>query len=338
MNPHVATTQSANQTVQESTLHLQRVDELILAILSEQDPRICEVGHYVMQARGKRLRPTLVCLVAQCFQEELSDDVIRLAAIVELLHAATLLHDDVIDASLLRRNRSTAHEVWDNKTSILVGDFLYSMAFQLIATIPNQQVVSVLAAATGEIITGELQQNQQCGQLDLSVEAYFQVIGKKTAVLFALCGQLPALICGASEEQVQAAYDFAYQFGMAYQLVDDCLDYCGDEETMGKCLGDDLRQAKPTLPLMYAYQQAQPEERAYLEQVFSGQHAPESARVIAIIRRTHALDLVKESIRAFDSKAKKSLSMLKTASLPSSMKLLNDFIDVCVQKLNDLDQ
>jgi octaprenyl-diphosphate synthase len=310
------------------------VDDLIFKLLAQQDSLIEEVGRYVLEARGKRLRPALVFLTAACFNNQEHDSVVqRLAAIVELLHAATLLHDDVIDASLLRRGRSTVHEVWDNRTSILVGDCLYSLAFQLMAGLDDPHVVRLFAEATGQIITGEIQQNKHCGSLALSQADYFSVIGKKTAMLFAVAAQLPAVVHGATQAQIQNFYDFAYFFGMVYQLTDDYLDYFGTQVSIGKCLGDDFRQGKPTLPLLFAYQHSDAAVQQQLQQWFIDQKQDiDFTQVLALIHSTSALAKVKQCIDQYGRQAQQALACLAPSFADDRLRSLADFLAVCVQQ------
>ena len=226
------------------------VDDLIRRRLQSDVVLINQLGHYIINSGGKRLRPLLVLLSAQALGYSGSHHH-TLAAIVEFIHTATLLHDDVVDASELRRGRETANAVWGNEASVLVGDFLYSRAFEMMVEVDSMRVMQILAEATNTIAEGEVLQLLNCHEPDTSEEQYLDVILRKTAKLFEAAAELGAVLAGAGAETEAAMAAYGVHLGTAFQLIDDALDYSGEESTIGKELGDDLAEGKPTLPLIY---------------------------------------------------------------------------------------
>ncbi|CAM3587844.1 octaprenyl diphosphate synthase [Parendozoicomonas haliclonae] len=226
------------------------VNECIMTQLHSDVSLVEKIGHYIIDAGGKRMRPLLVLLSAGACRYE-GRDHIPLATIIEFLHTATLLHDDVVDSSDLRRGRSTANARWGNAPSVLVGDFLYSRAFQMMVNIGKMNVMATLSNATNVIAEGEVMQLMNVRNPDISEERYMEVIRCKTAMLFEASTHTAALLAGATAEQEKALQDYGNYLGLAFQLVDDLLDYTGNAEEMGKNVGDDLAEGKPTLPLIY---------------------------------------------------------------------------------------
>lgn len=231
-----------------------QVNDYIVSQLSSDIPLIEQIGYYIISNGGKRLRPLLVLLAAKAsaeLDEPKLDQAIQMATIIEFIHTSTLLHDDVVDESDMRRGKKTANEEWGNAPSVLVGDFLYSRAFQIMVDVGSMQCMSILAKTTNIIAEGEVQQLINCGDPDTTEESYLKVIQYKTAKLFegaALCG---AVIAGASTEYQEALRHFGMYVGTAFQLIDDVMDYTSTAEEMGKSVGDDLAEGKPTLPLIF---------------------------------------------------------------------------------------
>ena len=230
---------------------MDQVNVLIERRLTSDVTLINQLAHYIINSGGKRLRPALVLLSAGVFAYR-GDKHLDLAAIIEFIHTATLLHDDVVDASALRRGRETANQRWGNEASVLVGDFLYSRAFQMMVEVGSMPVMKVLADATNTIAKGEVQQLINQHNADTSQASYLEVINNKTAKLFEAAAQLGAIINGAAQEQEIALAAYGRHLGTAYQLVDDVLDYSAETAELGKNIGDDLAEGKPTLPLLYA--------------------------------------------------------------------------------------
>ena len=230
---------------------MDKVNGLIQERLYSDVPLINQCGHYIVNSGGKRLRPVLVLLSAGVFSYR-GDKHINLAAIIEFIHTATLLHDDVVDASLLRRGQATANQRWGNEASVLVGDFLYSRAFQMMVEVGSMEVMKVLADATNMIAKGEVQQLLNRHNHQTTKENYLEVINNKTARLFQAAAQVGAIVSNATPEQEAAITAYGRHLGISYQLVDDVLDYSASSKELGKNIGDDLAEGKPTLPLLYS--------------------------------------------------------------------------------------
>ena len=239
------------------------VDREINARLESEVALIGQLGAYIIGAGGKRLRPLIVLLAARACGYA-GNDHRRLAAIVEFIHTATLLHDDVVDASTMRRGRSTANAVWGNEASVLVGDFLYSRAFEMMVEINSMRVMKILAHTTNAIAEGEVMQLLNCHDPDTSEQQYLSVIGAKTARLFEAAGELGAVIAGQNDAVCAGLAAYGLHVGTAFQLVDDILDYRADPKALGKNVGDDLAEGKPTLPVIHALRVADPQTRARL--------------------------------------------------------------------------
>lgn len=240
-----------------------RVNQLIRQrMASEHAPRIPEVTAHLVEAGGKRLRPLLTLAAAKLCGYD-GDYHIHLAATVEFIHTATLLHDDVVDESGQRRGRPTANLLWDNKSSILVGDYLFSRSFQLMVETGSIRVLDILANASATIAEGEVLQLTASNNLATDEEIYLQIVRGKTAALFAAATEVGGVIAGAPQDHVDALRDYGDALGICFQIVDDLLDYSGAAETMGKNVGDDFHEGKMTLPVIKAVAQADPEERAF---------------------------------------------------------------------------
>jgi octaprenyl-diphosphate synthase len=265
------------------------VDGVIRQRLHSEVALVNQVGEYIVNSGGKRLRPALVVLSAQAFgySGKFHYD---LAAVVEFIHTATLLHDDVVDESDLRRGRATASALFGNAASVLVGDFLYSRAFQMMVQVNDMRVMQTLADATNLIAEGEVLQLLNCHDADVDVANYMRVIHCKTAKLFEAAMRLGAILGKVDAEQEQAAAAYGMHLGTAFQLVDDVLDYSADEAETGKHLGDDLAEGKPTLPLIYAMQHGTPEQAAVVRTAIEQGDLDSFPCVLEVIRATGALD------------------------------------------------
>jgi len=276
---------------------LAETDRVISERLGSEVPLIRNVGDYIIGAGGKRMRPLLVLLVARALGRGSDERAFLLAAVVEFIHTATLLHDDVVDESDLRRGRQTANAVFGNAASVLVGDFLYSRAFQMMVDLDDMRVMKVLADATNTIAEGEVLQLLNCNDPDTDETRYMQVIRYKTARLFEAASQLGAMLCKAPSGAEAAAAEYGRRLGTAFQLIDDVLDYSGITGDIGKQVGTDLREGKPTLPLIHVMEQGTPAERALvreaIEQGSTGQFEP----ILEAIRRTGALEYTRQRAR-----------------------------------------
>ncbi|MDH3310726.1 MAG: octaprenyl diphosphate synthase [Gammaproteobacteria bacterium] len=239
---------------------LRAVDREIEARLQSDVALINQMGSYIVQSGGKRLRPVLVLLGSRAFGYQ-GHDHIRLAAIIEFIHTATLLHDDVVDASELRRGHTTANTIWGNEASVLVGDFLYSRAFEMMVEVGSMRVMEILAHTTNTIAKGEVMQLLNCHDPETTEERYIEVIRSKTAKLFQAGAQLSAVISGQNRQIEEDMATFGMHIGTAFQLVDDALDYGRENHELGKNIGDDLAEGKPTLPLIYTLRQGNTRQR-----------------------------------------------------------------------------
>ena len=236
---------------------LNRVDSVINRAVDSEVVLISQIGQYIISAGGKRLRPILTILAGKALGYD-QDPLYSLAAMVEFIHTSTLLHDDVVDESDLRRGRQTANNMFGNAAAVLVGDFLYTRAFQLMVASNNLRILEVMAEATNIIAEGEVLQLMNIGNIDVTEEEYLHVIEYKTAKLFQAAAQVGAILAGATNLQEQALKNYGTHLGTAFQIIDDVLDYAGDVTTIGKNLGDDLAEGKPTLPLIYLLNQGSP--------------------------------------------------------------------------------
>jgi octaprenyl-diphosphate synthase len=265
------------------------VDRVIRERLHSEVALVSQVADYIISAGGKRLRPALVVLASRA--HGVTDArVHELAAIIEFIHTATLLHDDVVDESALRRGRETANAAFGNAPAVLVGDFLYSRAFQMMVGIGSMRVMEVLADATNTIAEGEVLQLMNCNDPDIDEVAYLQVIRYKTAKLFEASTRLGAVLGGADLAREAAMAAFGMHLGTAFQLVDDILDYSGDPGSTGKNVGDDLAEGKPTLPLIHAIRHGSAAEAALVRSAIEEGGCADIEAVLAAIRRTGALD------------------------------------------------
>ncbi len=269
------------------------VDRVIRTRLHSEVVLVNQVGEYIINGGGKRLRPALVVLSAEAFgyRGKHHHD---LAAVVEFIHTATLLHDDVVDESELRRGRATASALFGNAASVLVGDFLYSRAFQMMVEVGEMRVMQTLADATNVIAEGEVLQLLNCHDADVDAANYMRVIHCKTAKLFEAAMRLGAILGKVGEKEELAVAEYGMHLGTAFQLVDDVLDYSADEQQTGKHLGDDLAEGKPTLPLIYAMQHGSAEQAAVVRSAIEQGDVEKFAEVLQIIRATGALDFTRQ--------------------------------------------
>lgn len=293
---------------------LEQVNALILDNLTADVPLAQQIGEYIFASGGKRLRPIVTLLGAKACGYE-GRDHISLAAIVELIHTATLLHDDVVDASSLRRGKPTANALWGNQASVLVGDFLYSRAFQLMAGLNSLPVMSLLADASNTISQGEVLQLMYRRNPETTQEHYLEVIRRKTAVLFAAAAELGAIIAGSNQTQQAALQSYGLHLGMAFQMTDDYLDYAVSAETLGKNLGDDLAEGKVTLPLIYAMRHAESADAQLIHRAISQGGIEDFPAILSILQKTRALDYVLEQ-----AQRQADIALLALENLPE-----NDF-------------
>ena len=292
---------------------MREVDAVIQERLSSDVALINQISHYIISAGGKRIRPMLVLLFANALGFK-GRERFELAATVEFIHTATLLHDDVVDESALRRGRETANAMFGNAASVLVGDFLYSRAFQMMVSTNRMRILEVLADATNVIAEGEVLQLMNMHDADLSVDDYLKVIRFKTAKLFEASARLGAVLANADFETEEACASFGRALGTAFQLIDDLLDYEGSTQQLGKNVGDDLREGKATLPLLIAMERAAEGERKVIRQAIEQGDLSLLADIVAIVRRTGALEVTREAARLEAAKARSCLSLIPDTS------------------------
>jgi octaprenyl-diphosphate synthase len=304
-----------------------QVDQVIHRRLASEVVLINQISHYIVSAGGKRIRPMLVLLFANALGFK-GPERFELAAIVEFIHTATLLHDDVVDESDLRRNRPTANALFGNAASVLVGDFLYSRSFQMMVSINRLRVLDVLADATNVIAEGEVLQLMNMHDPDISVEDYLRVIRYKTAKLFEASARLGAVIADAPPGVEEASASFGRSLGTAFQLVDDLLDYEGATAKLGKNVGDDLREGKPTLPLLIAMQRGTPEQSATIRHAIEHGEVEKLPEIVEIVRATGAIAATRDAAREEARKAEAQLALL-----PSSI-YRQALLDLCAQSVD----
>ncbi|OOG24932.1 octaprenyl diphosphate synthase [Thioalkalivibrio denitrificans] len=270
---------------------------------------INQLGQYIVNSGGKRLRPLLVLLSARaCGATDLRR--VDLATIIEFIHTATLLHDDVVDASELRRGRETANALFGNEASVLVGDFLYSRAFEMMVEIGSMRIMEILAHTTNTIAEGEVLQLLNCHDADTPEDRYMEVIRSKTAKLFEAAGRIGAVLGGQPDAVERSMADYGMHLGTAFQLIDDVLDYGASAQEMGKNMGDDLAEGKPTLPLIHAMRVGAPEQSAVIREAIEQGGRDYAVRVLEIIRSTGSLDYTRSVAASEAARAEGSLTVL----------------------------
>ena len=300
------------------------VNSLIIDRLSSDVVLINQIGHYIVNSGGKRLRPMIVLLAARAlgYQENQHID---LAAVIEFIHTATLLHDDVVDESDMRRSRETANAVWGNAASVLVGDFLYSRAFEMMVAVDKMRVMEILSHATNRIAEGEVLQLLNCNDPDTDEAKYREVILRKTATLFEAGAQLGAVLCNSSSEEETALAAYGLHLGIAFQIIDDALDYSSSGEDIGKNIGDDLAEGKPTLPVIRAMQTGTPEQQAALREAIEKGGREHIDVVMEAIESTDAIEYTSQAAKEEADKAKKALEVLPESPYRDALAAIADF-------------
>jgi octaprenyl-diphosphate synthase len=321
-SPSIAPGNSAALMVAE----MEQVDAVIGRRLASDVALINQIAHYIISAGGKRIRPMLVLLFARALGF-VGRERFELAATVEFIHTATLLHDDVVDESALRRGRQTANALFGNAASVRVGDFVYSRAFQMMVSVNRMRVLEVLADATNVIAEGEVLQLMNMHDPDLAVEDYLRVIRFKTAKLFEASARLGAVLAEAAPDVEEACAAYGRSLGTAFQLIDDLLDYEGNTSQLGKNVGDDLREGKPTLPLLIAMERCAPEERDLIRHAIEHGEVARLAEIVEIVRRTGAISATRDSARAEADAAGRQLAYLPASPYKEAL------LEFCVRSV-----
>lgn len=304
------------------------VDQLIIDELKSDVVLINQIGHYIVNSGGKRLRPMLLLLAAKALSCEEKHS-ITLAAVVEFIHTATLLHDDVVDESTLRRGRDTANSLWGNSASVLVGDYLYSRSFELMVRVQNLRIMDILSHTTTAIAEGEVLQLLNCNNPATTEEKYLEVISRKTAILFSAAVQLAAVLSGASAEVEASLASYGLHLGIAFQLIDDALDYTSKADELGKNLGDDLADGKPTLPLIHALAKGNEAQRLILQRAIEEGDRDAFMAVYEIVQQTQAIEY---TMQRANEEADKAISALNVLSESPYRKALVDLAHFSVNR------
>ncbi|HDZ15825.1 MAG TPA: octaprenyl diphosphate synthase [Methylophaga aminisulfidivorans] len=303
---------------------MKAVDQLIQHKLTSDVALINQLGFYIINSGGKRLRPALAILCARaCGYED--DSHINLATIIEFIHTATLLHDDVVDNSNMRRGKETANVLWGNEASVLVGDFLYTRSFEMMVEMNSMRLMQILSHTTNVIAEGEVLQLLNCHDASTTEARYLEVIHHKTAKLFESAGQLGAVISNASEDQEVAMAEYAMHLGSAFQLVDDILDYSESSETIGKNIGDDLAEGKPTLPLINAMSKGSSQQAAVIKEAIENGQRERIQDIIQIISDTGSIEYTAQAARNEVAQAKQALTVIKDSPYKEALLSLADF-------------
>lgn len=300
------------------------VNQLIIQELSSDVVLINQIGNYIVASGGKRLRPMLLLLVAKALGYE-GGQHLTLAAVIEFIHTATLLHDDVVDDSSLRRGQDTVNQLWGNAASVLVGDYLYSRSFEMMVSVGSMRIMEILSRTTTAIAEGEVLQLLNCNNPATNEDKYLEVISRKTAILFSAAAQLAAVLAGAPEAIETSLKEYGLRLGIAFQLIDDALDYMADPEDLGKNLGDDLAEGKPTLPLIYAIEHGTEAQAALLRRTIEEGNRDRFKEVYDIIESTQAIEYTIRRAREEAGKAIAALNPLPPSTHKQALIRLAQF-------------
>lgn len=302
-----------------------QVNTLIIEQLRSDVPMVEKIGHHIIESGGKRMRPLLVLLASKALSNTHNgENHPLLATIIEFLHTATLLHDDVVDTSDLRRGKATANAKFGNAPSVLVGDFLYSRSFQMMVSLGSLKVMEILSSATCVIAEGEVMQLMNVKNPNLTEDKYMDVIKGKTAMLFEASSHAGAVLANASDEQEDALRLFGHHLGMAFQLVDDVLDYVGNAQELGKNVGDDLAEGKTTLPLIYAMQHASADEADIIRQAIRKGGTENLEKIVSIVQQCGAIDYTNNKALDHVNQAKLAISCLVDSPAKNALSALAD--------------
>jgi octaprenyl-diphosphate synthase len=304
---------------------LESTDRFIISQLNSNIPLIKQVIEYVLTCGGKRVRPLILLLCARALNNK-QDKHIDIAAVIELFHMATLLHDDVVDGSTLRRGHQTANLVWNSATSVLIGDFLYSRTFRIIVELNNPRLLDIFSHATHYISEGEILQIVNCHNPETTPEFYYDIIMRKTAKLFEISTQLGALLATSNEEHIEAMRVYGMSLGLAYQLIDDALDYSGSPDKTGKNIGQDIANGKTTLPLIHALGHSKPASKLLLQKAIIKGETERMDDILEIIDATNAIQYTADAARRHADEAKAALSILPKSPYKEALEKMSDFV------------
>jgi octaprenyl-diphosphate synthase len=300
------------------------VDSLIVKQLSSDVLLINQMGHYIVSNGGKRLRPMLLLLAAKALGQTEHNHLV-LAAVIEFIHTATLLHDDVVDESDLRRGKESANAVWGNAASVLVGDYLYSSAFEMMVGTNIMRVMEILSKTTTAIAEGEVLQLLNCNNPETTEAKYLEVISRKTAILFSAATRLAAVVSNASADVEEKLSQYGQHLGVAFQLIDDALDYKANKEELGKNLGDDLAEGKPTLPLIYAIKNSNPSDASVIIDAIKNGNRDAFNNVYAIVKSSKAIEYTEQRANEEAQKAMAALDVLPNSEYKQALLALASF-------------
>ena len=338
MHPSIPTMQPIHQPIENSAEILFRIRALVVddiaaidakmqAELTSSVPLACEITQHIFKSKGKQLRPLLLILVARAFatKSALSEAHHELAVVIEFVHTATLLHDDVVDRSELRRGQKTANAVWGNAASVLVGDFLYSRAFQILARHQHPRIMQTLSETTNAIAEGEIMQLMHQRNINVSEQNYFHVITQKTARLFSAAAEIGAILSHADAKNQKAMADYGLHLGIVFQLIDDLLDYETSSDITGKNIGDDLAEGKVTLPLIYALEQTTPEKAALIRNTIQNGDKNALPMMLAILKETDAFSATRKKAKQSAALALQALQTMPASQYHRALQALVEF-------------
>lgn len=304
---------------------LSATDRVIISQLESNIPLIKEIIEYILTCGGKRVRPMIVLLAAKSLSHNGMQH-LDMAAVIELIHTATLLHDDVVDRSTLRRGHKTAHTIWGSSASVLVGDFLYSRAFQVVVDMRHQPILDIFAKATHYIAEGEILQLVNCNNPDTTEAFYFEIIERKTAKLFEIAAELGALLATQVEADITALRDYGRHLGLAYQLIDDALDYSQSAEQTGKNVGQDIAEGKTTLPLIHAMRKSKGADVTLLRDAIQSGSNQNLDTILRIIESTEAIKYTATAARQHAQLAKQALAHIADSPYRRALEQMSDFV------------
>jgi octaprenyl-diphosphate synthase len=311
---------------------LKKIDEIILNFSIGKAQLIKEIANHLISSGGKRIRPIIVILSAKlCGKKEGNIDYLNLAAAIEMIHTATLLHDDVVDNSTIRRGKKTSNAIWDNKASILVGDYLFSVAFQLMVLSKDLRILDLLSKTSAIMADGEVMQLENSSDLAISQEKYFEIIFGKTAVLFSAAAEVGALMNQKNNKEITALREFGKNLGIVFQIIDDLLDYSSKEEVLGKDLGNDFFEGKVTLPIIFTYQKANLEDKKIIKDLFDKnlisveKNQEDFVLILELIQKYQILDLTRKTALAYHEKALENLSIFDNCEEKQNLLAILDY-------------